>query len=41
MIQTHGKTILLMEFKSIIKAHNSNSWQYYFINGIQPYNQSS
>ena len=27
MIQTHGKTILLMEFKSMIKAHDSISWQ--------------
>ena len=41
MIQIYGKTILLMEFKSIIKAHDSNSWQYYFINGIQPHNQIS
>ena len=29
-----------MELKSIIKAHDSNSWQYYFINGIQPHDQS-
>ena len=28
MIQVHGKTILSMEFKSIIKAHDSNPWQY-------------
>ena len=28
MIQVHGKTILLMEFKSIIKAHDSNPWQF-------------
>ena len=28
MIQVHGKTILSMEFKSIIKAHDSNSWQF-------------
>ena len=27
MIQVHGKTILSMEFKSIIKAHDSNPWQ--------------
>ena len=27
MIQIHGKTILSMEFKSIIKAHYSISWQ--------------
>ena len=26
MIQVHGKTILSMEFKSIIKAHDLNSW---------------
>ena len=24
MIQAHGKTILLMEFKSLIEAHDSN-----------------
>ena len=29
MIQVHGKTILLMEFKSIIKADSLNSWQSY------------
>ena len=28
MIQIHGKTILSMEFKSIIKAHDSNPWQF-------------
>ena len=28
MIQTHGKTILLMEFKFIIKVHDSNPWQF-------------
>ena len=28
MIQIHGKTILSMEFKPIIKAHDSNSWQF-------------
>ena len=28
MIQIHGKTILPMEFKSIIKAHDSNLWQF-------------
>ena len=41
LIQIHDKTILSMEFKSIIKARDSNSWQYYFINKIQPHNQSS
>ena len=28
MIQVHGKTILSMEFKSIIKAHDLNPWQF-------------
>ena len=28
MIQVHGKTILSMEFKSIIKAYDSNPWQF-------------
>ena len=28
MIQVHGKTILSMEFKSIIKAHDSNPWKF-------------
>ena len=28
MIQVNGKTILSMEFKSIIKAHDSNPWQF-------------
>ena len=28
MIQVHGKTILSMEFKSIIKARDSNPWQF-------------
>ena len=28
MIQVHSKTILSMEFKSIIKAHDSNPWQF-------------
>ena len=28
MIQVHGKTILSMEFKSIIKVHDSNPWQF-------------
>ena len=28
MIQVYGKTILSMEFKSIIKAHDSNPWQF-------------
>ena len=27
MIQIHGKTILSMEFKSIVKAHDSVLWQ--------------
>ena len=27
IIQVHGKTILLMEFKSMIKAHDLNPWQ--------------
>ena len=27
MIQVHGKTILSMKFKFIIKAHGSISWQ--------------
>ena len=30
MIQDHGKTILSMEFKSIIKAHNLNPWQFIY-----------
>ena len=30
MIQVHGKTILSMEFKSIIKAHGLNSWQFIY-----------
>ena len=38
MIQIHGKTILSMEFKSIINAHDSNTWQNNFINGIQIHN---
>ena len=29
MIQFHGKTILSMEFKSIIKSHDLNLWQFY------------
>ena len=29
MIQVHGKTILTMKFKSIIKAHDLNPWQFY------------
>ena len=38
MTQVHGKTILLMGFNPIIKAHGLNPWQIYFINGIQiPY----
>ena len=28
MIQVNGKTILSMKFKSIIKAHDSNPWQF-------------
>ena len=28
MIQVHGKTILSIKFKSIIKAHDSNPWQF-------------
>ena len=28
MIQVYGKTILSMEFKSIIKARDSNPWQF-------------
>ena len=28
MIQVHGKTILSMEFKFIIKAHDSNPWRF-------------
>ena len=28
MIKVHGKTILSMEFKSIIKAHDPNPWQF-------------
>ena len=30
MIQVHGKTILLMEFKSIIKAYDLNPWQFIY-----------
>ena len=30
MIQVHGKTILLMQFKSIIKAHGLNPWQFIY-----------
>ena len=30
MIQVHGKTILLMEFKSIIKVHDLNPWQFIY-----------
>ena len=30
MIQIHGKTILLMEFKSMIKAHDLNPWQFIY-----------
>ena len=35
MIQIHDEIILSMEFKSIIKAHDSNTWQNNFINRIQ------
>ena len=30
MIQVHGKTILSMEFKSMIKTHNLNPWQFIY-----------
>ena len=30
MIQIHGKTILLIEFKSMIKAHDLNPWQFIY-----------
>ena len=30
MIEVHGKTILSMEFKSMIKAHDLNSWQFIY-----------
>ena len=30
MIQVHGKTILSMEFKSIIKVYDLNSWQFIY-----------
>ena len=30
MIQVHGKTILSMEFKSMIKAHDLNPWQFIY-----------
>ena len=30
MIQVRGKTILSMEFKSIIKAHDLNPWQFIY-----------
>ena len=30
MIQVHGKTILLIEFKSMIKAHDLNPWQFIY-----------
>ena len=30
MIQVHGKTILSMEFKSMIKSHDLNSWQFIY-----------
>ena len=31
MIQIHGKTILSMELKSIIKAHGLNPWQFIYL----------
>ena len=30
MIQVHGKTILSMEFKSIIKTHDLNQWKFIY-----------
>ena len=30
MIQVHGKTILSMKFKSIIKTHGLNPWQFIY-----------
>ena len=30
MIQVHGNTILSMKFKSIIKAHGLNPWQFIY-----------
>ena len=30
MIQVHSKTILLMEFKSMIKTHDLNTWQFIY-----------
>ena len=30
MIQVHGKTILSMEFKSIVKANGLNLWQFIY-----------
>jgi len=39
MIQIHGKTILSMEFKSIIKPHDSNTWQNDFINVAKQFYQ--
>ena len=30
MIQVHGKTILSIEFKSMIKAHDLNPWQFIY-----------
>ena len=30
MIQIHGKTILLMEFKSIVKTYGLNLWQFIY-----------
>ena len=32
MIQVHGKTILSMEFKSMIKAHDLNPYQFIYPN---------
>ena len=31
MIQVHGKKILSMEFKSMIKAHDLNPWQFIYL----------
>ena len=32
MIQIHGKTILSMEFKSMIKAYGLNPWRFIYLN---------
>ena len=31
IIQIHGKTILSMEFKFMIKTHDLNSWQFIYL----------